>query len=165
MLRGALGQRKLWTITCESLLQIVFSSLSPDEIEQLGRKHLITLPEDRRGRVALYQVAHTQCHLDSPFSRQVQRALNCKHAVTIERPGRHRPRGRTPHCGRPTHGWQYRASWRHRWHHLGRGQRPASSTAIDRADPGRYTAPTQPWPAPRPLARGCTRSGAGEPYV
>ena len=85
MLRGTLGQRKLWTITCESLLQIVFSSLPPEEIVQLCRKHLITLPEARSGRVALYQVAHTQCHLDSPFSRQVQRALNCKHAVTIER--------------------------------------------------------------------------------
>jgi hypothetical protein len=85
MLRGALGQRKLWTITCESLLQIVSSSLSPGEIDQLCRKHQITLPEARRGRVALYQVAHTQCHLDSPFSRQVQRALNRQHAVTIER--------------------------------------------------------------------------------
>ena len=83
MLRGALGQRKLWTITCESLLQIVCSSLSPEEIVQLCRKHLITLPEARCGRVALYQVVHAQCHLDSPFSRQVQCALNRQHAVTI----------------------------------------------------------------------------------
>ncbi|PON15046.1 hypothetical protein C2W62_25895 [Candidatus Entotheonella serta] len=41
------------------------------------------LPETDCDKVALYQVAHEYCHHDTPFSRQLQRYLNRKHAASI----------------------------------------------------------------------------------
>jgi hypothetical protein len=83
MQHNASTRRKLWTMTCENLFQILAASLSPEEIGRLCHKHGVALPEAPHSQVALYQLAHKQCHRDSPFSRQVQRYLNRKHTAVV----------------------------------------------------------------------------------
>src|SRR5262245_61709570 len=85
MFGSVLGRRKLWTMTCETLFQIVAASLSPENITQLCRKHQVPLPAAGCGTMALYQLAHEQCHHKTPFSRQVQQSLNHQHAGLLRR--------------------------------------------------------------------------------
>jgi Uncharacterized protein conserved in bacteria (DUF2325) len=80
-----LSRRKLWAMTCESIFQILSSSLAAEEVEKLCHKYRLPMPAVRYGKVALYQAAHKQCHHDVPFSRQIQRYLNRKHAAVIRR--------------------------------------------------------------------------------
>lgn len=85
MLGSVLGRRKLWTMTCETLFQILAASLTPEEITKLCHKHRVPLPAAGRGTMALYQLAHEQCHRKTPFSRQVQQCLNHQHAGLLRR--------------------------------------------------------------------------------
>jgi hypothetical protein len=72
-------------MNCESLFQILAASLSTREIKKLCLKYRIPLPDAGCSQVALYQLAHKQCHHDAPFARHVQRYLNLKHAGTLRR--------------------------------------------------------------------------------
>ena len=72
-------------MTCETLFQNLAASLTPEMITKLCRRHQITLPEAKHGKVAIFQLAHKHCHRDAPFARQLQRYLNRKHAVAITR--------------------------------------------------------------------------------
>jgi hypothetical protein len=72
-------------MTCESLFQIVSASLSLEDITRLFRKHRLALPEASRGKVALYQEAHEQCHRPTLLARRLQRYLDRKHAAVIRR--------------------------------------------------------------------------------
>src|ERR671918_2445449 len=61
------SRRKLWTMKCESLFQILASSLSPEVLEKFCRKHRLPGPMRVSGKADWYQWAHEQCHKDSPF--------------------------------------------------------------------------------------------------
>ena len=79
------SRRKLWTMKCESLFQIMASSLSPEVLEKFCRKHRIPGPTRVSGKADWYQWAHEQCHKDSPFARRMQHYLNRKHTVVLTR--------------------------------------------------------------------------------
>lgn len=80
---SALNRRKLWAMSCETLFQNAAASVAPEMLIKLYRRYQIPIPETDRDKVALYQVAHEYCHHDTPFSRQLQRYLNRKHAASI----------------------------------------------------------------------------------
>jgi hypothetical protein len=85
MTSSAAHRRKLWTMKCESLFQILAASLSPEELEKLFRKYQVSLPEAPRGHADLYQLAHQQCHHETPFSSHLQRHLQRKYAAVVRR--------------------------------------------------------------------------------
>ena len=80
---SALNRRKLWTMSCEVLFQNFAASLTPDLIAKLCRRYQYPLPNANHSDLALYHLAHEHCHRDSPFSRQVQRYLNRRHAALV----------------------------------------------------------------------------------
>ncbi|MGE3538476.1 MAG: DUF2325 domain-containing protein [Candidatus Tectimicrobiota bacterium] len=85
MLLHFLGRRKIWTMSCESLVQILASSLLPDELLTLCRKYDLAISGAEHEHPALYQLAHKQCHHAGPFARQVQRLLDRQHALALRR--------------------------------------------------------------------------------
>jgi Uncharacterized protein conserved in bacteria (DUF2325) len=91
MTSSAAHRRKLWTMKCESLFQILAASFSPEELDKLFRKYQVALPEAPRGHADLYQLAHQQCHHETPFSRHLQRHLQHKHAAVVRRFATHTP--------------------------------------------------------------------------
>ena len=78
---SALNRRKLWAMSCETLFQNVAASVPPEMLVKLCRRYQLPVPDANRGQVALFQAVHEYCHLDSPFSRQLQRYLTRKHAA------------------------------------------------------------------------------------
>jgi hypothetical protein len=85
MYRLPVNRRKLWSMKCESLFQIIASSLSPEVLERWCQKHQMSRPAPITGKADWYQWAHEQCHQDSPFARRMQHYLNRKHAAVLAR--------------------------------------------------------------------------------
>jgi hypothetical protein len=59
-------------MTCESIFQILSSSLAAEEVERLCHKHRVPLPAVRYGKVALYQAAHYE-HIIAAFGGDCRR--------------------------------------------------------------------------------------------
>jgi DNA-binding transcriptional regulator YbjK len=70
---------------CETLFQIMASSLTSDTLVKCSKKCKVPVPTCLKGEADLYQWAHELCHQDSLFTRHMQRYLDRKHAMAMTR--------------------------------------------------------------------------------
>ncbi len=79
-------QRNIWEISCRLRDLIIWSSYTPEELEQLARAVRTPLETCAciEKRVAVMIAVHRACSTENPFSRRIQRDLDARYKPALD---------------------------------------------------------------------------------